>query len=348
MAITLGELAERLGVKLQGGDPACEITAVSTLQHAGAGDLSFLANRGYRRYLSGTRAAAVILGAEHAAECPVAALVSANPYATYARAAALIAPRAPARQGIHPSAMLEEGCQVDATAWVGPHCIIERGAIIHAGVQLAGGCFIGAGSRIGAHTRLSPNVVVCHDVIIGERVNIYPGAVIGSEGFGLAKEGGKWLEVPQLGSVRIGNDVDIGANTTVDRGALEDTVLEDGVRLDNLIQVAHNVHIGAHTAIAGCVGISGSARIGSHCMIGGGAGIVGHLEITDNVIITGMTMVTKSITEPGIYSSGVPAQDNDSWNRNYARFRQLDRLAKKVHALERRLAALDGEQRGRD
>lgn len=348
MVITLGELAEQLGTTLRGGDPACLITAVATLQHAGSGDLSFLANKGYRKYLSGTRASAVILGAEHADECPVAALVSANPYASYARAAALIAPRAPERQGVHPTATLEAGCQVDETAWVGPHCIIESGAVIHAGVQLAGGCFIGAGSRIGAHSRLSPNVVICHEVSIGERVNIHPGAVIGSEGFGLANEGGKWLNVPQLGSVSVGNDVEIGANTTVDRGALEDTVLEDGVRLDNQIQVAHNVHIGAHTAIAGCVGISGSARIGRHCMIGGGAGIVGHLEIADNVIITGMTMVTKSITRPGVYSSGVPAQDNDSWNRNYARFRQLDRLARKVQDMERELAARDGKQQGRD
>ncbi|HUT40818.1 MAG TPA: UDP-3-O-(3-hydroxymyristoyl)glucosamine N-acyltransferase [Gammaproteobacteria bacterium] len=348
MAMTLGELAQRLGVTLQGGDPAIRVTAVATLQHAGSGDLSFLANKGYRKFLSGTRASAVILAAEHADECPVAVLVSDNPYAAYARAAALIVPPAPGRQGIHPTATLEEGCRVDATAWVGPNCIIERDAVVHAGVQLAGGCFVGAGSRIGAHSHLLPNVVVCHDVSIGERVTLHPGAVIGSDGFGLASENGKWLNVPQLGSVRIGNDVEIGANTTVDRGALEDTVLEDGVRLDNQIQVAHNVHIGAHTAIAGCVGISGSAKIGRHCMIGGGAGIVGHLEITDNVIITGMTMVTRSITEPGVYSSGVPAQDNDSWNRNYARFRQLDRIARKVQALERRLAADGDGQQGRD
>jgi UDP-3-O-[3-hydroxymyristoyl] glucosamine N-acyltransferase len=181
--------------------------------------------------------------------------------------------------------------------------------------------------------------VICHGVILGERVTIAPGAVIGSDGFGLANDGGRWINVPQLGSVRIGNDVDIGANTTIDRGALDDTVLEDGVRLDNQIQVAHNVHIGAHTAIAGCVGISGSARIGRHCMIGGGAGIVGHLEITDHVVITGMTMVTKSITSPGVYSSGLPAQKNDVWNRNYARFRQLDKLARKVLSLEKSTAA---------
>jgi UDP-3-O-[3-hydroxymyristoyl] glucosamine N-acyltransferase len=337
MGITLGRLAEQVGAELQRGEPDCEINAVATLQNAGAGDLGFLANNSYRKYLARTRASAVILAPEYAQECPVAVLLSDNPYATYARAAALIAPRPPQQAGVHSSASLADDCTVDASAWVGPHCIIESGAVIHPGVQLAGGCFVGAGSVIGAHSRLSANVVVCHGVQIGERVNIYPGAVIGSDGFGLAKEHGRWLNVPQLGGVRIGNDVEIGANTTIDRGALEDTVLEEGVRLDNQIQVAHNVHIGAHTAIAGCVGISGSARIGRHCMIGGGAGIVGHLEITDNVIITGMTMVTRSITEPGVYSSGVPAQDNDSWNRNYARFRQLDRIARRVQALERQL-----------
>lgn len=337
MGISLASLAEQVGAELYRGDPECTIDSVATLQHATTGDISFLANKGYRKYLAQTQASAVILAAEYAQECPVAALVSDNPYAAYARAAALIAPRPPARQGIHPTACIEAECAVDETAWIGPHCIIESGAVIHAGVQLAGGCFIGAGSVIGAHSRIAANVVICHGVQLGERVNIHPGAVIGSDGFGLAQENGRWLNVPQLGSVRIGNDVEIGANTTVDRGALDDTVLEEGVRLDNQIQVAHNVHIGAHTAIAGCVGISGSARIGRHCMIGGGAGIVGHLEIADNVVITGMTMVTKSITRPGVYSSGVPAQDNESWNRNYARLRQLDRIARKVNALERQL-----------
>ncbi len=345
MGITLGSLAEQLGSELHRGDPDCRIESVATLQHAAAGDLSFLANKAYRKYLAGTHASAVILAPEYAGECPVAVLVSENPYAAYARAAALIAPPPARQQGIHATASVAADCTVDATAWIGPHCIVEPGAVIHAGVQIAGGCFIGAGSVIGAQSRLSANVVVCHGVQIGERVNINPGAVIGSDGFGLASEQGRWLNVPQLGSVRIGNDVDIGANTTIDRGALDDTVLEDGVRLDNQIQVAHNVYIGAHTAIAGCVGISGSARIGRHCMIGGGAGIVGHLEIADHVVVTGMTMVTKSITRPGVYSSGVPAQDNESWNRNYARIRQLDRIARKVNALEKRLGDGSGTKK---
>ncbi|MGD8631237.1 MAG: UDP-3-O-(3-hydroxymyristoyl)glucosamine N-acyltransferase [Gammaproteobacteria bacterium] len=338
MAVTLGELSRVTGGELHNGDPASLINAVATLQHAGEGDISFLANKGYRKFLRDTRASAVILAPAEVEACPTAAIVLDNPYAGYARAATLLAPGRPDRQGIHPQACVEPGSRVDPAAWIGPHCCVEAGAVIHAGVQLASGCHVGAGSVIGAFSRLGANVVVCHDVRIGERVTIAPGAVIGSDGFGLAKDQGKWLKVPQLGSVRIGNDVDIGANTTIDRGALEDTILEEGVRLDNQIQVAHNVFIGAHTAIAGCVGISGSARIGRNCMIGGGAGIVGHLEITDNVVVTGMTMVTKSITEPGVYSSGVPAQDNDSWNRNYARLRQLDKLARKLHRLERLLA----------
>jgi UDP-3-O-[3-hydroxymyristoyl] glucosamine N-acyltransferase len=339
MALTLGVLAEEIGGKLRNGDPECEIISVATLQRAASGDISFLANTGYRKFLPSTRASAVILGPENVAACPVAAIVADNPYVAYARAAELLTPPGQDRQGVHATACIGEGCQVDATVWVGPHCVIEDGASIHAAVQLAGGCFIGSGSVIGAGSRLSANVVVYHDVTIGARVQIAAGAVIGSDGFGLANEDGKWIHVPQLGGVRIGDDVDIGANTTIDRGALEDTVLEEGVRLDNQIQVAHNVHIGAHTAIAGCVGISGSARIGKHCMIGGGAGIVGHLEIADHVVITGMTMVTKSITRPGVYSSGLPAQENDAWNRNYARFRQLDRIARKVQKLERSLAS---------
>jgi UDP-3-O-[3-hydroxymyristoyl] glucosamine N-acyltransferase len=338
MAVTLGELAGKIGGELRNGDPACRITSVATLQHAGEGDLSFLANKGYRKFLHHTRASAVILAPAEAEACPTAVIIMDNPYVGYARAAAMLAPPCPVRRGTHPQASVDPDSRVDPGAWIGPHCTVEAGAVIHAGVHLEGGCFVGAGSVIGAGSRLGANVVICHDVSIGERVTIAPGAVIGSDGFGLAKDGGEWIHVPQLGSVRIGNDVDIGANTTIDRGALEDTILESGVRLDNQIQVAHNVFIGAHTAIAGCVGISGSARIGRHCLIGGGAGIVGHLEITDNVVVTGMTMVTRSITEPGVYSSGVPAQDNDSWNRNYARLRQLDKLARKVQRLERRLA----------
>lgn len=337
MSITLEELAGKIGAELRKGDPQSTVTSVATLAGAAEGALSFLANTSYRKFLAETEATAVILSAEFADDCPVAALVSNNPYASYARAAALLVPPPPPQQGIHPTAVIDALARVHASAWVGPNAVIEKGAVIGEGVQVGAGSFVGTDVVIGAGSCLAANVSICHGVIMGERVNVAPGAVIGSEGFGLAMDNGHWINVPQLGTVRIGNDVEIGANTTIDRGALDDTVLEEGVRLDNQIQVAHNVFIGAHTAIAGCVGISGSARIGRHCMIGGGAGIVGHLEIADNVIVTGMSMVTKSITEPGVYSSGVPAQDNASWNRNYARFRQLDSIARTVQALKKKL-----------
>jgi len=335
MGVTLGRLAEKLGLELR-GDATCVVETVATLQNAGPGALSFLANPHYRPYLSATRASAVILSEDLAGECPAAALISANPYAAYARAAALLNPLPAWSGGVHPSAAVSEGSQVHASAWVGPQCVIESGVTIEEGVFVGPGCVVGAGARIAAGSRLVARVTVCGAARIGRRVTVHPGAVIGSDGFGLAKEGGRWLKVPQLGGVVIGDDVEIGANTTIDRGALDDTVLEDGVKLDNQIQVAHNVHIGAHTAIAGCVGISGSARIGRGCMLAGGVGVVGHLEIADNVVVTGMSMVTKSITQAGVYSSGLPAMPNDEFNRSFARFRRLDDLARRLRRLEKR------------
>jgi UDP-3-O-[3-hydroxymyristoyl] glucosamine N-acyltransferase len=337
MGLALGELARRLGGELH-GDPACVITSVASLRQAGPGAISFLANRVYRKYLSATRASAVILDAAFALACPTATITVTNPYAAYARAAALLSSPPSLRRGVHPSAVIGAGCEIAPSAWVGPHCVIEDGTALAAGAQLYGGCHIGRDSRIGADCVLHANVVVCHGVRIGERVVLHPGVVIGSDGFGLAHEHGRWLKVPQLGGVSIGNDVEIGAGSTIDRGALDDTIIEDGVKLDNQVQVAHNVWIGAHTAIAACVGIAGSASIGGHCSIGGGAGILGHLEISDHVVITAMTLVTKSITRPGVYSSGVPAQENAVWNRNIARFRRLDRLARKMRKIEQQLA----------
>lgn len=332
MGLTLGVLAENLGDELM-GDPERVITHVGTLERAGPGGLSFLANTGYKKYLAATKSSAVILSSEDAQECPTSAIISANPYASFARAAALISPPAPLRQGVHATAIIGNDCEIDATAWVGPGCIIENSVRLGPGVQLAGGCYLGEGASIGSQGRVAANVTVCNGVTIGDRVIIHPGVVIGSDGFGFASEEGHWLKVPQSGGVSIGNDVEIGANTTIDRGAMDDTIIEDGVKLDNQIQIAHNVVIGAHTAIAGCVGISGSAKIGRHCMIAGGVGIVGHLEIADHVIVTGMSMVTKSITRAGIYSSGLPVQENALWNKNYARLRQLDKLARKLNKL---------------
>ncbi len=339
-AVVLRELARRLGAELH-GDGDCLIDSVATLHSARSGAISFLANPHYRRQLAETAASAVILSREALADCPVPALVADNPYAAYARAAALLNPAPPWQGGVHPSAVVDPVSHVHESAWIGPQSVVEAEAVVGENVYVGPGCIVGAGAVLGESTRLTARVTICHGVKIGRRVLIHPGAVIGSDGFGLAKDEGRWLKVPQLGSVRVGDDVEIGANTTVDRGALDDTVLEEGVKLDNLIQVAHNVFIGAHTAVAGCVGISGSARIGRHCMIAGGVGIVGHLQITDNVVITGMSMVTKSITEPGVYSSGLAAQPGDQFNRNYARFRRLDDIARRLQRLERRQKSED-------
>ena len=342
MMRTLGQLAEHVGGRVH-GDVACQINGVATLQNAKSGDISFLANPRYTRYLASTAASAVIVSDDYRDACPANALVVADPYLSYAQIATLLNPPAVMPQGRHPSAVVAEGSSVDASAWIGPHSVIEEGVEIGAGVMVGPGCVIGRGSRIGAGSRLVANVTICHGSHLGKRVVLHPGVVIGSDGFGLANDSGNWVKVPQLGGVIIGDDVDIGANTTVDRGALDDTVIEDGVKLDNQIQVAHNVYIGPHTAIAGCTGIAGSARIGARCTIGGGVGIVGHTEITDDVHITGMSFVAHSIRKPGIYSSGTPLEDNREWRRNYARFHQLDDMARRLRRLEAALKDTTGE-----
>jgi len=257
-----------------------------------------------------------------------------NPYLGYARAAALLNP--PARQagGIHPQAWISDGAQVDPSAWVGPQAVVEAGSKVGAGSYLGPGCVLERNVVIGQGTRLVANVTICATVTIGDRGLIHPGVVIGADGFGIANDEGVWVKVPQLGSVRIGDDVEIGANTAIDRGALEDTVIENGVKLDNLVQVGHNVHIGEHTAIAGCAAIAGSARIGRRCTVGGMVAIAGHLEIADDVHLTACSAVPRSIPKPGIYSSGMPIQDNKAWRRTIARLRQLDELARRVKELE--------------
>ncbi|MEW6352935.1 MAG: UDP-3-O-(3-hydroxymyristoyl)glucosamine N-acyltransferase [Pseudomonadota bacterium] len=337
MPLSLGELARQVGGAVH-GDADCLISGVATLQNAQPGELSFLANARYRKYLGATRATAVILSAAERDACPVIPWVVDNPALAYARAAALLHPLPHAEPGVHASAHVDAAAIIHDTASIGPHCVIEAGARIDAGVTVGPGCVIGRDSVIGANSRLVAHVTICHGTRIGRRALIHPGAVIGSDGFGLAPHQGAWLKIPQLGRAVIGDDVEIGANTTIDRGALEDTVIEDGVKLDNQIQVAHNVRIGAHTAIAGCVGIAGSAKIGKRCQIGGGVGIAGHLEIADDVQITGMTLVSKSITESGVYSSGAPAQPNAVWNKNFARFRHLDDMARRLQELEKRIA----------
>lgn len=334
--MTLGQLAEALGATLKGPE-ALQITGLATLQEAGPGQLTFLANPQYRKYLDNCQAGAVLLKAADAESFAGNALVVADPYLAYARISHLFDPKPKAVAGIHPSAVVAKDAQVDASASIGPFAVIESGARIGANVSIGAHCFIGARCVVGEGGWLAPRVTLYHDVTIGKRVVIQSGAVIGGEGFGFANEKGIWRKIAQIGGVTIGDDVEIGVNTAVDRGALSDTRIGDGVKLDNQIQIAHNVQIGDHTAMAACVGISGSTRIGKHCMLAGGVGLVGHIDICDNVFISGMTMVTRSITEPGSYSSGTAMQPLADWRKSAARIRHLDDMAKRLQQLEKRV-----------
>ena len=333
-SVTLGELADRFGLELRGAGDIV-INGVATLANAKPGQLGFLANPRYNAQLSTTQASAVVIVAANADACPVACLVANDPYRAFAKVAAVFAPSDDTPAGIHASAVVDPSADVADSASVGPFCVIEANARVEAGARLGPYCQVGAGSVVGAQSRLVARVTLLAGVSVGQRVLIHPGAVLGADGFGLAKDGEQWIKVPQLGGVRIGDDCEIGANTTIDRGALDDTVLENDVRLDNQIQIAHNVHVGAHTAMAGCVAVAGSTRIGSHCLIGGGAGILGHLQIADRVTVTARALVTHSIGESGEYSSGTPLQPSREWRRNAVRFGQLDELARRLRRLEK-------------
>jgi len=320
---SLGELAARFGLELR-GDPDLRVQRVATLHHAAPGGISFFANARYRKHLEATQATAVVLAAEHAALCPAAALIDPNPYLAYARIAGVLHPTAVSPPGIHDSAVVGASARIAASASVGPQAVIEDGVDIGERVFVGPGCILQQGARIGADTRLTARVTVCRNVEVGERCILHPGVVIGADGFGFALDGARgWVKVPQMGAVRIGNDVEIGANTTVDCGAIEDTVIENGVKLDNQIQIGHNVSIGEHTAIASCTGISGSTSIGKRCMIGGLVGMAGHLTIADDVVITGFSMISASLKRPGSYSSGIPAEETKQWWRRVAQFRRL-------------------------
>lgn len=329
MTISLGELAVRFGCTLK-GDPDVRVSKVATLDAADTASIAFLANPRYRRLLSETRAGAVILEPKFADECPVAALLAGNPYALYARIAALLHPHPAAIPGRHASAVVDPTAVADPTSSIGAHAVIGAGARIGARAVIGPGCIILDGATVGADTRLTAKVTLCRCVVIGDRCLLHPGVVIGADGFGLAFDQGEWLKVPQLGSVRIGNDVEIGANTTIDRGAIEDTTVGDGVKLDNQIQIGHNVRIGEHTAIAGCAGVSGSTTIGRRCIIGGQVGIAGHLTICDDVILTGKSFVSSSIHKPGYYSSGLPIDETARFRKNAARFYQLDEFVREM------------------
>ncbi len=330
-AYSIADLAERFGLRVQ-GDGGVRIDGVATLANGGQGKLAFLANPRYRPMLASTPASAVVLRESDAAASPVAALIADDPYAAFVKIASLFETRRALTPGVHPSASIDPSAKIDPTASIRPFVAVGARSSVGAGAVIGPGCVIGEDCHVGANSELVARVTLVVRVKLGQRVLVHPGAVLGADGFGLAMENGRWMKVPQLGGVSVGDDCEIGANTTIDRGAIDDTVLEEDVRLDNQIQIGHNVRIGAHTAMAGCAAVAGSATIGRYCLVGGAAGILGHLEICDRVMITAMSLVTHSIREPGEYSSGTPLMDNRSWRKNAARFKQLDQIARQVQA----------------
>lgn len=336
MTATLGEIAAAINAELR-GDPAHEITNVASLHNAAPGDLTFYANTRYRAELEATRASAVMLAAADAQACPTASLVTEDPYLAYAKAARFLNPVPEFTPGIHPSAVVEAGADVATSCSVGANSVIGAGAVIGAHTYIGPGCVVEEGVKIGSHCHIHSRVTLMQRVEIGMRALVHPGVVIGADGYGIANDSGRWLKIPQLANVIIGDDVEIGANTTIDRGALEDTVIEAGVKIDNQVQIGHNVRVGEHTAIAGAAVVAGSVKIGRRCMIGGASAITGHIEIADDVVLTGMSGVSSSIRQAGVYSSGVPVTDNLTWRKNMARFKRLDELARRVAAMEKLL-----------
>jgi UDP-3-O-[3-hydroxymyristoyl] glucosamine N-acyltransferase len=338
-------LVERFGGQLA-GDPNIEVTGIAPLTDAGASHISFLSNSKLRALAAQSGAAALILSPlddpSVAATYAGTRIITTNPYAYFARAAQYFASLdeiAPA-PGIDRSASVADGAEVDPSAHIGPHVTIEAGAVVKAGAVIDAGCFVGRKAVIGEGTHLFANVTFHARCVIGARGIIHSGAVIGTDGFGFANEGGVYIKIPQTGRVLIGDDVDIGANTTIDRGAMADTVIEDGVKLDNQIQIGHNCRIGAHTAMAGCVGVAGSARIGKHCTFGGAAMVLGHLEIADNVHISSGSMVSRSVLEPGQYTGFYPLAKNAEWEKSAAIVRNLATMREKMRALEKTIKAL--------
>jgi len=344
--MNLALLAEKIGARLEGALVDLPIQGVSTLTRAGPQEISFYSNGTYREELAKTQAAAVIIAPKNRHLCKVPVLLIDNPYLGYARAANLFNPPAPVVPGIHATAWIAPTANIAPSAYIGANVVIEAQAVIGDYSFIGPGCILETGVKVGAYCQLKAQVTLCTLTRLGNRVIVHPGAVIGSDGFGLANDQGIWVKVPHLGGVILGDDVEIGANTTIDKGSLGDTVLENGVKLDNQIQIAHNVHIGEHTAIAGCVGIAGSTRVGKHCIIGGGVAIAGHLELVDHVHITGGSMILQSIDSPGVYSSGTPLQTNRAWHRNYHRFKQLDELFKRIQQLEEQVKHLQESSSG--
>jgi len=337
---TLGAIVERFGGELV-GDADVVVRQVAPLSSAQSWNISFLSNPKYRRQLQNCGSGAVILGVAERDATDLPRILSDNPYAYFAKVSALLNPRHAEVPGIHTTAIVDQTASIPASATIGAFAFIGAGVKIGEHVVIGSGCHLGEGVEIGDDSLFYPQVVVYPGCVIGKRAILHSGAVIGADGFGIAMENGCWIKVPQIGRVVIGDDVEIGANTTVDRGAMDDTIIEDGVKLDNQIQVAHNVHIGAHTAIAGCVGIAGSAKIGKYCTVGGSGMILGHLEIGDRVNISAGTLVTKSIVKAGTYTSVMPFSVHQDWLKNAAHLRHLDKMAEKLSELEKKISELE-------
>ena len=333
--LKLSELAEQFNLQYL-GDGDTLIEGVGTLSDATGSQLSFLSNPAYRKQMATTRAAAVLVSPGDAKHCPVNALIADDPYVAFAKIATRFDPKRPLNPGIHPSATIDPGASLGNNIHVGANAVIGPGCEIADAVTIGPGCVLTADCKLDTACRLEANVTLCDGVVIGKRSIVHPGAVVGADGFGLAFDRDHWVKIPQLGTVRVGDDCEIGANTTIDRGAIGDTVLEDDVRLDNQIQIGHNVHIGAHTAMAGRVGISGSTQIGRYCMFAGASGTVGHIRVADRTTVNFCSVVTKSITEPGTtWSAALPAQPLREWNRSFAYLRKLEKLARRVLKLEK-------------
>ncbi len=343
MGLTLKELAEAVGGFVD-GDETIEINSINTPTEAQSGQITFLSDPRFKKDIQNTSASAVILRDADRSACPVTALIVKNPYAAYAEVANLLYPTQREIAGIHPTAVVHETSDIADDVWIGPHSVIGKETRIEPGCQIGPGCLIEHNVQLGAESVLLGNVTIMHHCVVGERVLIHPGAVVGSDGFGQANDNGRWIKIPQVGRAIIGNDVEIGANTTIDRGSIGDTVVEEGVKLDNLIHIAHNVRVGAHTVMAAGTGIAGSTTIGRNCMIGGSVGISGHLTIADNVTLTGRTTVLQSVKESGVYSSGTPTESNRQWHKNYTRFKQLDEMAKRIKVLEKLVAKLEDKE----
>ncbi|MFZ1908891.1 MAG: UDP-3-O-(3-hydroxymyristoyl)glucosamine N-acyltransferase [Burkholderiales bacterium] len=333
---TLAEIASRLGGRVVGNADTL-IRQVGSLEHAGADQITFFSHLRYKRKLEATRAGAVVLGNGAQSLTVIPRIVCENPYAYFARVSQLFNPALAPEPGRHPTAQVSAAARVAASARIDAGAIVEDQAHIEERVWVGAGCHVGHGSSIGEDSRLYPGAVVYHECQVGRRAIIHSGAVIGADGFGVAEDVGQWIKIPQIGGVIIGDDVEIGANTTIDRGAIDDTIVEDGVKLDNQVQIGHNVRIGAHSAIAGCVGIAGSASIGRHCTIGGAAVILGHLKLADRVNVSAGTLISRSINQPGTYTGVFPFDHNASWVRNAVLLRHLSDLADRVRALEKLL-----------